>query len=70
MIEFSKGDVVALKCGGCSMIVAEINGGHADCVWHDNDGAPRSASYEFGLLEKVGAPPGVSGKIFSRSQTA
>jgi uncharacterized protein YodC (DUF2158 family) len=66
MAEYSIGDVVALKCGGCSMIISGINGGHADCVWHDNDGAPRSASYEFALLEKVGAPPGVSGKIVTR----
>jgi uncharacterized protein YodC (DUF2158 family) len=62
--EFSKGDIVALKCGGCNMIIEETSGGHAICVWHDNDGAPQSARYEFALLEKINAS---AGKTASRS---
>lgn len=47
------------------MIVSATSGGYANCVWHDNDGVPQSASYEFSLFEKVEVPSNFSRKIAS-----
>jgi uncharacterized protein YodC (DUF2158 family) len=44
------GDIVYLKSGGLEMIVSEVQGGFANCVWHDKHGTAQSASYRLTLL--------------------
>jgi uncharacterized protein YodC (DUF2158 family) len=34
------GDIVYLKSGGLEMIVSELEGAFANCVWHDVHGTP------------------------------
>jgi uncharacterized protein YodC (DUF2158 family) len=45
------GDIVYLKSGGLEMIVSELEGAFANCVWHDVHGTPRSARYRLTLLD-------------------
>jgi uncharacterized protein YodC (DUF2158 family) len=44
------GDVVYLKSGGLEMIVSELEGAFAHCVWHDTHGTAQSARYRLTLL--------------------
>ena len=38
------GDIVYLRSGGLEMVVSEVQGGFANCVWHDKHGTAQSAS--------------------------
>ena len=44
------GDIVYLRSGGLEMVVSEVQGGFANCVWHDKNGTAQSASYRLTLL--------------------
>ncbi len=37
------------------MVVADTNGRYVNCVWHDAQGVPQSASYLVALLENAEA---------------
>jgi uncharacterized protein YodC (DUF2158 family) len=45
------GDIVYLKSGGLEMIVSELEGAFANCVWHDKHGTAQSARYRLTLLD-------------------
>jgi uncharacterized protein YodC (DUF2158 family) len=45
-----QGDIVYLKSGGLEMVVSDVQGGFASCVWHDMRGTAQSASYRLTLL--------------------
>jgi uncharacterized protein YodC (DUF2158 family) len=59
-IKFNKGDAVALKSGGATMIIhstaPEIIGREhvrAICVWHDKNHYPQTEQYDFELLKHI-----------------
>ena len=62
------GDIVYLKSGGLEMIVSEVQGGFAHCVWHDMHGMPQSASYRLTLLKLD--PPIKSTRVRRNKATA
>jgi uncharacterized protein YodC (DUF2158 family) len=47
------GDIVCLRSGGLEMVVSEVQGGFANCVWHDQHGTAQSASYRLTLLSSA-----------------